>query len=149
MDDRVLCDRSGFRITSAAIRHGRSGGRGDCLSDGDRSLARQTSPLARRRSWTPKGADTMNAATLAERQARERWSGAVASPASAGVLTLPRQAHVQIAARWHYFRRISGLLEDAVLLVAIVFMFPLVILLVGASIGLCVRAVIEIVHLFS
>jgi hypothetical protein len=148
MDDRVLCDRSGFRITSAAIRHGRSGGRGDCLNDGDRSLARQTSPLARRRFWTPKGADTMNAATIAERQARERWSGAVASPASAGALTLPRQPHVQIVAR-RYFRRISGLLEDAVWLVAIVFMFPLVILLVGASIGLCVRAVIEIVHLFS
>jgi hypothetical protein len=46
------------------------------------------------------------------------------------------------------FRRMTGLLEDAVLLMLIVFLFPVVILLIGAPIALFVRAVIEIVNRF-
>jgi hypothetical protein len=42
----------------------------------------------------------------------------------------------------------TGLLEDAVLLMLIVLLFPLIILLAGAPIALCVRAVIEIVQRF-
>jgi hypothetical protein len=91
----------------------------------------------------------MNAATIAERQARERLSHAVALPSAADMPNLPRQAHAPLAARRGYFRRLTGLLEDAVLLVVIVLLFPLTILLIGAPIALFLRALIEIVHLFS
>ena len=43
----------------------------------------------------------------------------------------------------------TGLLEDAALLLGAAFLLPLIILLIGAPIALCVRAVIEIVRLFS
>lgn len=62
------------------------------------------------------------------------------------LLELPRPAHV--AARQHYFRRMIGLLEDAVLLMLVALLVPLVILLVGAPIALGVRAVVEIAHAF-
>jgi hypothetical protein len=91
----------------------------------------------------------MNAATIAERQARERLSHAVALPASARMSNLPREAHAPLAARQHYFRRLTGLLEDAAWLVVIVLMFPLTILLIGAPIALFLRLLVEIVHLFS
>ena len=41
---------------------------------------------------------------------------------------------------------VGGLVEDAALLVFLVFMVPLAILLVGTPIALCVRAVIELAH---
>ena len=41
-----------------------------------------------------------------------------------------------------------GLFDDAVLLLLAVFLFPLIILLVGAPIALFVRVVIEIAHRF-
>jgi hypothetical protein len=43
------------------------------------------------------------------------------------------------------FRKMMGLVEDGALLLLVVFLFPLIVLLVGAPIALCVRAVIEIV----
>ena len=43
----------------------------------------------------------------------------------------------------------TGRLEDAVLLMLAVLLSPLIILLIGAPIALCVRAVIEIVNRFS
>jgi hypothetical protein len=81
----------------------------------------------------------MDAATIAERQARGTRSLSVSLPASADILELPRQ---------QYFRRLTGALEDAVLLMLVVLLVPLIVLLVGAPIALCVRAVIEIVQLF-
>ena len=88
----------------------------------------------------------MNAATITEHQTKMP-SLAVSLPAAADTLTLPRYG--QIAAREHYFRGIAGLLEDAVLLLLAVFLLPVIILLVGAPIALCIRAIIEIVRLFS
>ena len=46
------------------------------------------------------------------------------------------------------FHKIVGLVDDAVLLLLAVFLFPLIILLVGAPIALLVRVVIEIAHRF-
>ena len=52
------------------------------------------------------------------------------------------------AARTHAFHKILGLFDDAALLLLAVFLFPLIILLVGAPIALFVRVVIEIAHRF-
>ena len=52
------------------------------------------------------------------------------------------------AARAHAFHQILGRFDDAVLLLLAVFLFPLIILLVGAPIALLVRVVIEIAHRF-
>jgi hypothetical protein len=88
-------------------------------------------------------------ATITEREASSPVSSAASwrSRASANTLKLPRPA--QIAGRQRYFRRMTGLLEDVALLMLGVLLLPLTILLVGAPIALCVRAVIEIVHLLS
>jgi hypothetical protein len=67
---------------------------------------------------------------------------------AAGGLFAIVKGHTQPTEGANSFRRMTGLLEDAVLLMLIVFLFPLVILLVGAPIALCVRAVIEIVNRF-
>ena len=48
------------------------------------------------------------------------------------------------AARPSLFRTVAGVLEDAVLLILVVVLFPLGILLVGMPIALCVWAVLEI-----
>ena len=88
----------------------------------------------------------VNAATITDHQTKMP-SLAVSLRASPDALTLPQ--YRQIAARQHWFRRITGLLEDAVLLMLAVFLVPVVILLVGAPIALCIRAIIEIVRLFS
>ena len=47
-----------------------------------------------------------------------------------------------------WFHTIMGRLDDAALLVLIVFLFPLTILLLGAPIALLIRLVIEIAHRF-
>ena len=52
------------------------------------------------------------------------------------------------AAGMHVFRTIVAVLEDAVLLLLIVLLFPLFILLLGMPIALIVRAVIEIARRF-
>ena len=52
------------------------------------------------------------------------------------------------AAGMHLFRTIVAVLEDAVLLLLIVLLFPLFILLLGMPIALIVRAVIEIARRF-
>ena len=52
------------------------------------------------------------------------------------------------AAGAHVFRTIMGVLEDAVLLLLIVLLFPLFILLLGTPIALIVRAALEIAHRF-
>ena len=59
------------------------------------------------------------------------------------------RGHARPAAGATFLRRTTGFLEDAVLLLLVVFLLPLIILLVGAPIALCVRGVIEIVRLFS
>jgi hypothetical protein len=46
----------------------------------------------------------------------------------------------------HPPHRISGLLDDGVLLLVVVFVFPLLILLAGGMVGLVVRLVMEIAH---
>jgi hypothetical protein len=70
---------------------------------------------------------------------------AVAGPEhAAGRLVASVSGRAQPAAGANYFRRMTGLLEDAVLLMLAVFLFPVVILLVGTPIALCVRAVIEV-----
>ena len=46
------------------------------------------------------------------------------------------------------FSKIIARLNDAVLLVLVVLLFPVIILLVGAPIALVVRALIEIAHRF-
>ena len=89
----------------------------------------------------------MEAATITEREASGTVSLAGSLPASADMLESPRRA--QISARHQYFRRMTGLLEDVVLLMLAVLLVPLAILLVGAPIALCVRAVIELVRFFS
>jgi hypothetical protein len=43
---------------------------------------------------------------------------------------------------------IAGFLDDAVLLLLIVFLFPLLILVPGATIALVVRVVMAIAHMF-
>jgi hypothetical protein len=43
-------------------------------------------------------------------------------------------------------RRIAGALEDVVWLLLVVSLFPLVILVIGTPIALCVRALVEIAH---
>ncbi len=45
-------------------------------------------------------------------------------------------------------RKIVGHLDDAMLLVVVVLLFPLIILVVGAPIALMVRALIEIARRF-
>jgi len=82
----------------------------------------------------------VNAVTLAERQAKMPTLP----------ISLPAQAtRSPVAARQRYFRKIAGYLEDAVLLMLAVFLLPVIILLLGAPIALCIRAIIEIVRLFS
>jgi hypothetical protein len=89
---------------------------------------------------------TVNDATIAENQAAVP-SLAVSLAATADTLMLPRYS--PIAAQQHAFRRMTGLLEDAGLLMLAVFLVPVAILVVGAPIALCIRAIIPIVHLLS
>ena len=72
---------------------------------------------------------------------------AASVPAPAGAFTLPHSQHV--ASQGHYFHGIAAVLEDAVLLMLVVFLVPVVILLVGAPVALGIRAIHEIVGLFS
>ena len=44
------------------------------------------------------------------------------------------------------FRRMAGVLEDVVLLVLVVLLFPLGILLIGTPIAVCVRILVAIAH---
>ncbi len=72
---------------------------------------------------------------------------AVLLPGPAETLTLPRNG--PIPAQQHAFRRVTGLLEDAGLLMLAVLLLPVVILLVGAPLALCIRAIVAIAHLLS
>jgi hypothetical protein len=45
--------------------------------------------------------------------------------------------------------RIGGFLADGLWLLLVVFLLPVAILAVGAPIALAIRAIIEIVHLFT
>ena len=63
--------------------------------------------------------------------------------------TLTQQRNGPIAAQQHAFRRMTGLLEDAGLLMVVVFLVPVAILLVGAPLALGIRAIIAIAHLLS
>ena len=86
----------------------------------------------------------MNDATIAENQTTvPGLAGPLSAPADN--LTLPRYG--PIAAQQHTFRRMTGLLEDAGLLMLVVFLVPVAILLVGAPLALCIRAIIAIVQL--
>lgn len=51
-----------------------------------------------------------------------------------------------LGARSHRLRKIVTRLDDAVLLLLVVFLFPLVIILIGAPIALCVRIIMAIAH---
>jgi hypothetical protein len=84
----------------------------------------------------------VNAATTTDHQAKTP-SLAVSLPASTAALALPQSG--QIAASRRYLRKIAGLLEDAVLLMIALCLVPVMILLVGAPIALCIRAIIKIV----
>jgi hypothetical protein len=44
------------------------------------------------------------------------------------------------------FRRMAGVLEDVVLLMLVVLLFPLGILLIGTPIAVCVRILVAIAH---
>ena len=44
------------------------------------------------------------------------------------------------------FHKLLGLLDDALMLLLVIWLFPLVILLVGAPVALLVRLLIEITH---
>jgi hypothetical protein len=88
----------------------------------------------------------VNAATVTEHRTKMPTLE-VSLPALTETLALTQYG--DRAAGHHYFRRIAGLLEDAVLLIVAALLVPVVILLVGAPIALCIRAIIEIVRLFS
>jgi hypothetical protein len=71
----------------------------------------------------------------------------VAAPEDAGDnLATAATEPALLATGTHPLRRIAGILEDAVLLLLAVFLFPLIILLVGTTIALFVRGMIEIAH---
>jgi len=72
---------------------------------------------------------------------------AVSLAAPADTLRLPRNG--PIAEQQSAFRRMTGLLEDAGLLMLAVFLVPVAILVVGAPLALCIRAIVAIVHLLS
>ena len=75
---------------------------------------------------------------------------AVAGPAqAAGRLVDAVRGHARRGGRANPFRRIIAVFEDVVLLMLAVFLLPFTILLVGAPIALCLRAVIEIVRRVS
>jgi len=88
----------------------------------------------------------VNTATITNNQTTVP-SLAVSLAAPADTLTRPRNG--PIAAQQHAFRRMTGLLEDAGLLMVVVFLVPVAILLVGAPLALGIRAIIAIAHLLS
>ena len=88
----------------------------------------------------------VNTATITNNQTTVP-SLAVSLAAPAGTLTRPRNG--PIAAPQPAFRRMTGLLEDAGLLMVVVFLVPVAILLVGAPLALGIRAIIAIAHLLS
>jgi hypothetical protein len=71
-----------------------------------------------------------------------RWAVALANPGrpAAGVSGLPQRGATKRS-----LHTIAALLDDAVTLVLLIWLFPLVILVVGAPVALLVRALIEIV----
>ena len=75
-----------------------------------------------------------------------RWSVPVAEHPRGGVANVSGQA--QAGARGRLLRKTGGLLDDTVVLLLVVFLFPLFILVVGTPIALLVRFVIEIAHRF-
>jgi hypothetical protein len=54
--------------------------------------------------------------------------------------------HSQPVGRKSSLRKIRGLLNEAVLLLLVVWLFPIVILLVGTPVALFVRLLVEIAH---
>lgn len=67
----------------------------------------------------------------------EQWPVAAAGNSAVAVEARP-------ADRTRPLRRLRGLLEDAVLLMLFVLLFPLIILLIGTPIALFVRILVEI-----
>ena len=71
-----------------------------------------------------------------------RWAVAVANPGrpAAGVSGLAQHGAIKRS-----LHTIAAFLDDVVMLVLLIWLFPVVILLVGAPVALLVRALIEIV----
>jgi hypothetical protein len=90
-----------------------------------------------------RGATIVIGSIAAGRPTLDRLVGEEASVACSAVQEDDRRA-----AGARVFRKITAVLEDAVLLLLIVLLFPLIILLLGMPIALIVRAVIEIAHRF-
>jgi len=86
----------------------------------------------------------VNTATITNNQTTVP-SLAVSLAAPADTLTRPRSGPNN--APQPAFRRMTGLLEDAGLLMVVVFLVPVAILLVGAPLALGIRAIIAIAHL--
>ena len=76
------------------------------------------------------------------------WAGDVHNGTDMYILIAEHGRVVHLARR-HYFSTMTARIEDAVLLLLAVFLLPLALLIVGASIALCIRGVNEIVQLFS
>jgi len=88
----------------------------------------------------------VNTATITNNQTTVP-SLAVSLAAPAVTLTRPRSGPNN--APQPAFRTMTGLLEDAGLLMVVVFLVPVAILLVGAPLALGIRAIIAIAHLLS
>jgi hypothetical protein len=89
---------------------------------------------------------TVNTLIIAEHQPNMP-TAPVSLPSS--VDRVARPLNGPIAVRRREFHTMSGLLEDAMWLMLVVLLVPVVILLIGAPIALCIRAIVEIVRLFS